>query len=114
VQSEAEGGAMSDYPTDQELETVKTWECNTPSSFVDFMEYVQSIGNYWPEESFGWSKRGRSYWVSTGGWSGNEDILEAMRENWTFWAVCWVQHRRGGHYIFKIPDPKVYFRKEPS
>lgn len=100
-----------EYPAPVELETIAKWEFKAPTSFIDFMTYVQSVGHYWPSALFGWQKRGRTYHVSTGGWSGNESILSAMEENWTFWAVCWQQTKRGGHYVFKLPDPKIYFRK---
>lgn len=43
------------------------------------------------------------YSLSTGGWSGNEDVIEAMQQSmgWVFW---WQSSRRGGHYIFQVPD----------
>jgi hypothetical protein len=104
---------MNDYPTDEELARIRTWEFNEPDSFEAFMEFVKSVGEYWPDESFGWKQTGRIYHVSTGGWSGNESILEAMQENWKFWTVCWQEHRRGGHYIFELPDPKAYFKRSP-
>jgi len=36
----------------------------------------------------------------TGGWSGNEDIIAALRESWLF---SWLLERydRGGHYYFR-------------
>lgn len=102
---------MSDYPTDKELTKVRKWAFDAPGSFETFMDYVKSIGKYWPRETFGWTREGRVFHVSTGGWSGNEDILDAMGKNWTFWVVCWQEHRRGGHYIFQLPDPTTYFSK---
>jgi|SRR6185295_4138666 len=101
---------MGDYPEDEEVERVRTWEFDSRNSFAEFMEFVKSIGHYWPKETFGWTQEGRIYHVSTGGWSGNEEILGAMQDNMTFWMVCWQEHRRGGHYIFELPDPDVYFK----
>lgn len=98
---------MNDYPTDIELKTIRVWKFTGTSSFVDFMKFIKSVGNYWPEESFGWKQRGRTYWISTGGWSGNEDILEAMQENCIFWSVCWVQSKRGGHFTFQLPNNRI-------
>ena len=104
---------MSDYPDSADIERVKQWTFHEPDSFVKFMEFFRSIGNYWPSDApFGWTQNGRIYHVSTGGWSGNEEILEAMQDNLTFWMVCWREHRRGGHYVFTLPDPAVYFKKE--
>lgn len=100
---------MSEYPMDDEVEKVRKWAFDSPGSFEAFMKYVKSIGHWWPQDVFGWTQDGRVFHVSTGGWSGNEEILGAMQENWTFWAVCWHEHRRGGHYIFELPDPITYF-----
>ncbi len=42
------------------------------------------------------------YTISTYGWSGNELIIAALQDRLYFWDSCWVQSRRGGHYIFQI------------
>lgn len=100
---------MNHYPTDEELDTIEKWKFTKDHDFKQFMDYVKSVGNYWKTEAFGWRQRGRTYHVSTGGWSGNESILAAMRGNWLFWSVCWYQSNRGGRYVFKTPDPKAYW-----
>ena len=99
-----------DYPTEEEVARVAKFKFNSPNSFTEFMTYVKAIGKYWPQESFVWTQRGRTFSISTGGWSGNEAILDAMERNMIFWMVCWQSHRRGGHYQFKLPDPAVFFR----
>jgi hypothetical protein len=38
--------------------------------------------------------------LSTGGWSGHEEIIEALKKS-TWWKMYWYSSRRGGHYIFK-------------
>jgi len=40
--------------------------------------------------------------LHTGGWSGNELIIQYLQET-IFWSVCWIRSERGGHYYFKIP-----------
>lgn len=103
-----------DYPTEDELTMVRNWAFTKPGDFEAFMAYVQSVGMYWPTKSFGWRQQGRTFWIATGGWSGNEDILEAMQENFIFWSVCWQQTKRGGQYQFTLPDPRTYFMPEPA
>jgi hypothetical protein len=98
---------MGEYPEDEEVGKVRDWTFTEPGSFEEFMDYVRSIGKYWPSDSFGWTQDGLVYHVSTCGWSGNEDIIEAMQTNSVFWMVCWQEHRRGGHYVFMLPDPAV-------
>lgn len=39
--------------------------------------------------------------ASTGGWSGNEEIIAAMEECRSFWSSAFVAFRSGGHYIFR-------------
>lgn len=105
-------GMSGEYPTEEEVEKVRAWTFEGPESFEAFMVYVKSIGNYWPAaDPFGWKQDGRTYHVSTGGWSGNEEILGAMQDNFIFWSVCWHQHNRGGHYVFTLPNPKTYFTR---
>jgi hypothetical protein len=39
--------------------------------------------------------------LHTGGWSGNEVIIEALTKT-IFWSFCWEKSWRGGHYEFKL------------
>ncbi len=38
--------------------------------------------------------------LHTGGWSGNEEVAEALQES-PFWIRHWWKTERGGHYYFK-------------
>lgn len=107
------------YPTRAELRQIRTYavlprEAGEAPRFLEYMELVR--GAWWSPE-WGWRanhkrerKRGggllhRRYRISTGGWSGNEDIIEAMMANTMFWAICWERSERGGHYAFLVPEP---------
>ena len=39
---------------------------------------------------------------ATGGWSGNEDVIEALRENFVAWAMAWKLSASGGLHIFRL------------
>jgi hypothetical protein len=85
------------YPSDEELEKIKTWDY---SDYHGLMEFIQSL---WEFDAWGFNRLDRAaeiYMISTGGWSGNEDIIQAMESNIMFWSLYWYQSRRGGHYIF--------------
>lgn len=87
---------MSDYPTEEELEKIRNWDVND-NNVSEFMAFVKSI---WWMPDWGWREENGRYSISTGGWSGNEDIIGAMMSNRIFWLMFWEQSRRGGHYIF--------------
>lgn len=90
---------MDRYPEEEELAHIEEWPHD---DYVGLMEFVEDI---WKYAEIGYFKRyHRTYWLSTGGWSGNEEIIGAlMRSKSMFWAVCWVWSERGGHYKFEIP-----------
>jgi len=86
------------YPDDAELKKIAKW---SPFDLEGLMAFVRTL---WGAADMGyWRQRGGKYWISTAGWSGNESIIGALEENYVFWAICWLQSRRGGHYIFQLP-----------
>lgn len=82
------------YPTEAFLEKVKG------ADVTNFHEFMAMIKPEWAFGNFGWRQEGDIYYLSTGGWSGNEDIISAMQDNQMFWLMYWARTSRGGHYIF--------------
>lgn len=82
-------------PTDEFLEALRTWPIGTYSAML------ADVSRAW-QHSVDVQQRGTLYKFDTCGWSGNEDIIEAMRDNAEFWRTCWVQSRRGGKYVFEV------------
>ncbi len=80
------------YPTNEELDKIRHWPAD---DFHGLMDYVHDLWTY-----SGWKQEDDVYYISTGGWSGNEDVIAAMMENIVWWLLYWQQSRRGGHYIF--------------
>lgn len=91
------------YPTEATEEVVQKWACIGKENKLALMDYVKKA---WWMASWGWSEEdfeeGKRYQISTGGWSGNESLISALRGNFIFWSLSWVQSRRGGHYIFEV------------
>lgn len=93
------------YPTKAELQRILKFK-GTPAEFVD---YIDSI---WWDRGF-MVKDGRNdfrepvkrLYLSTWGWSGNEDIIGVLHQTW-FRLLWWKQYSRGGHYIYEIPKDK--------
>lgn len=97
------------YPTEEELKKIETWEFQKGADIRGFMEYIRPLWSYPDRFSCKPSKdiMGKpclEYYLSTGGWSGNENIIEAMEKNTIFWMMCWKQSQRGGHYLFEIRE----------
>ena len=89
------------YPTDYALDKIAKW------CYTDHIGLMQFIKPLWHFADYGyWTQTDTKYEISTAGWSGNEDIIRAMNKNMTFWSFCWVQSRRGGHYIFEVKNER--------
>lgn len=92
------------YPTHTALEMVEAW------SWEDWEGWFRFISTLWYFKDWGWNEVNqpdsqgdlvKRFYLSTAGWSGNEDIVRAMEKNVMLWANHWVESRRGGHHIFE-------------
>lgn len=96
---------MGEYPPQEVLDDISLFDFSTrPTS--DFIELIER--NWWMSES-GFHVKGKRIIhlrLHTWGWSGNEDIIEAMMNHKTFWLMCWRKSIRGGHFWFRI-DTKL-------
>lgn len=94
------------YPDDLTLDTIRDWDFR--KGFREWLEYVQDTW-YYPDYFRSRVLRdGRvRFYVSTGGWSGNEELISAMRRNFICWSYTWVMSRRGGHYVFEVTPPDI-------
>jgi hypothetical protein len=77
---------------------VKTWPYD--KGHAGLLELVRAN---WQWENY-FHQDGNKYALSTGGWSGNEDLIGALQENTLFWACCWESSCRGGHYEFEVAE----------
>lgn len=92
--------SVDDYPDEETLKKIREFDFgdklqNSPDFFrliYDNWLYHDTCWRYDIEKD--------CLQISTGGWSGNEDIIEAMKDNFQFWLFFWYQARAGGHYWF--------------
>jgi hypothetical protein len=83
------------YPEEDELEKIRTWNCQ------DLHGLMQYVHGRWMFADSGYFKQEDDvYYLSTAGWSGNEEIIGAMKQNYVWWSLFWEQSNRGGHHIF--------------
>ena len=84
------------YPLEEELQELREWN---PADLHGCMVRVREL--WWmPDWGFQRQEDGRVYYLSTGGWSGNESIIVALRDNRMWWVLNWEASRRGGHFTF--------------
>ena len=93
------------YPTEEYLQFIKAYEGQSP-----IMDFIAILMDGWWCNDWGFVlhrkyKGVRKMELHTGGWSGNEDIIEALHGAWNgmFWFLYWQKSTRGGHYYFTIP-----------
>ena len=92
------------YPTEEFIDFIKKFDAKTMSIF-DFIELWRA--NWWmPDWGFHIKRKYKGIvriLVSTGGWSGNEETISAIKSNfWLRQLLGYYQWNTGGHYKFRI------------
>ena len=89
------------YPDKKSLTQIRKWDIPT-QGVQGLLDLVEENTNH---PDFSISIKGKKvirFEYHTGGWSGNEDVISALRRNILFWPLFWEKSTRGGHYYFKI------------
>lgn len=86
------------YPTEETERVIMDWNYEDPAGWLAYVReaWADHYGRVWEEA--GMLK------MATGGWSGNECIRAAMRENLVLWSMLWESSHRGGLEVFKLPS----------
>ncbi len=91
----------NNYPDEESLKQIKEWDI-LERGIYGLLDLIEENTN-WPDWSISITgKRILHFEYHTGGWSGNEDVISALRQNPLFWSLYWVKSTRGGHYFFRI------------
>lgn len=86
-----------EYPSGEELKRLREWP---ESDCAGALAYAAELWAY-PDAV---KCEGRTFTFITLGWSGNEDIIEAIGANKLLWFICWQLSERGGRFVFEAPD----------
>jgi len=90
---------VGDYPAGQTLTVIEEWPYDDMAGLVQFISpYFKLHGNVRDGCEEGVDENLIA--LATGGWSGCESIIEAMRCNRVLWALHWFSSRRGGLHKF--------------
>lgn len=91
------------YPDEEEFKIIKEWNPDDPIGLLDYVK------KFWWMPSWGWKEvkkrnilKEHEFYISTGGWSGNEGLINAMKANSVFWELCCRDSRPGGHYTLVV------------
>jgi hypothetical protein len=93
-----------DYPTDAACNHIKGWPLDDVKGLLEF---ICSLWRYPDYAKVAEVEDYTEFRLSTGGWSGNESLLGALREHPIAWPFAWFSSQRGGHHVFKVPNNKV-------
>lgn len=92
------------YPTDATLELIRTWPLTDVKALAEFVRDAWSDYGHLTlapcKDVLG--KDATRMLCVTGGWSGNESIIEALMDNMPFRFMCWESTHRGGLVVFEI------------
>lgn len=98
------------YPTEETKLAIKEWEFQDASGWLQYVReaWDYRYGEIWEENCLtkmttGWEVC-RALKMATGGWSGNEEIVSAMQENFALWGLLWESSHRGGLEVFKVSN----------
>lgn len=87
---------MKEYPTEDDLKRIEEWDAiKDAQGLIDFISELWSYPDYFKREC-------EVLELHTGGWSGNESVIEALEKNLMFYALFWQKSERGGHYYFTV------------
>lgn len=95
------------YPTDEWLGFLRNYKPSETLPIEEFVTDVLRQGWWMPEWGFKLHKkyRGRKKLeLHTGGWSGNEEVIEAIKSNiWLAgFSMRYEKWNMGGHFYFSI------------
>lgn len=95
---------MNRYPNEEELYKIKAWRRENTFALIDYLRDLWTYNNYFKEK---WVKDILHLELHTGGWSGNESIINSLKDNKFFFLFFHEKWERGGHFYFEINPRKL-------
>jgi hypothetical protein len=94
------------YQTDEELKEIEILGgilFKKPQTELKFKEFIERLQELWHWDHCVEYAEADGKWtleLHTGGWSGNESIINIVQASF-FWFMFWQKSERGGHYYFE-------------
>jgi len=96
------------YPTDETLDAITNWPASDPEGWIEFVRQTWNH-NYGSVNELEIMAK-----LVTGGWSGNECIISAMKGNYILWSLLWESSHRGGLWVLRKPTPPTPANPSPA
>lgn len=90
------------YPEEEELSRLRETNFLNWQDVLDFLGLIQSCWKYPDGFVLTTDNNTLRLELHTYGWSGCEDVIDALMENVMFWSLFWQESKRGGHYVFEF------------
>lgn len=85
------------YPTEEALDAIKNYDlASKPLS-----GFLALARRSWSDYGM-WKQTRTRLRIATGGWSGCEYVVQAMRDNVFFYPLYWLYSKRGGLEVFTL------------
>ena len=92
------------YPDDEELQDIRDAAGFQAADACALLERVRKLW-HWPNYASVTDTGDKlRHEFCTGGWSGNESLIDALQDNTMFWLRWWQLSERGGRYVFETPN----------
>lgn len=102
------------YPEPEVIEQIEKWDIQKQSVKM-LIELIEA--NWWAAD-WGFKRKSKTKLeLHTGGWSGNEEIIYALKKTKfpSFYGLFWQKEVRGGHYFFEgIHEFNDVFKKQEA
>lgn len=102
------------YPEQHELDLISGWDYKDVFNMLDYIGDRWNYGDWGFKREWKYNDLFKRYELHlelhTGGWSGNEDLINAIMENEWFKRLWYAEWRRGGHYKFIINPFNIEFK----
>jgi len=89
------------YPDEASLKAIEEWDI-LKRGVNGLLDLIKENTNWADRQISITGKKILRFEYHTGGWSGNEDVIDALRQNLLFWSLFWRKSTVGGHYYFRI------------
>jgi len=97
---------MTEYPTEETLTKIRIWDTSNWDSMLELLDLLKDEW-YWKQYFRLKGKNVLRLELITGGWSGNESLIEALMGNEIFWQKYHVQTECIGLYYFKMRNKNL-------